>query len=679
MVDMLLQGSDYDHGLNMSDFFAYLSYPENGIADLMCLRMFGVPSPTDEDMRYAKGTGLIETAKSFIKGALTDKPSDLFSFGFDYFKALVTPARAGTTEHELDKNQIQSDVDHHGGVQMNLQALPEMAVSAEVPECDLVHRQLSGSSSARTDRTNLERGKSGTLEFVDQGAVEVQVEMAASGEGVCTVRLPCGSTIRDLKRSISDQLDKPMIELSLLLGPLLLTNDDARLADVFTDSLDGQTVVQLVLMTSELVLEDVKKTRKALSRDDPPIQEMIDAGIVPTYVRYLAETTLPELQFEAGWALTNITAGSTEQTRVVVDHGAVPAFMDQLASPHGYVQDQAVWALANIAGDSVGLRDEVLRAGALTRVLEIAKSVRADRERDRENVMWAVSNMVRGKPKPALHEVKPLLSCLSEFLRCEAVDDLSNVCWTASYLSDGSNDWVQAFIDTGCIPRVVELLGHESNSVKKPALRALGNVASGDDTQTQLLIEAGMLTAGHALLTHGDEAIRKDMCWTLSNITAGTVEQVGAVIESGLIPELLRILRDDGHQVQKEAFLAITNPLCGTIEHGSYPLHIRNLVDLGCLDAVLDVLSTEGQLRESVLVAALDGLLGVLQSATPRPEDTATADPAAITVSAHILRRNGRELMHELRNHPNEVVCLRSKSVLQALGILASSSGSENG
>jgi len=92
----------------------------------------------------------------------------------------------------------------------------------------------------------------------------------------------------------------------------------------------------------------------------PPISEVVEGGVIPDLVGILAEPAdggIPLLlQYEALWIVTNICSGSTEHCQAAVNGGCLPPLLAHLASPSKPMQDQAVWALGNIIGDTPALK-----------------------------------------------------------------------------------------------------------------------------------------------------------------------------------------------------------------------------------------------------------------------------------------------------------------------------------
>ncbi|CAK9441724.1 uncharacterized protein LODBEIA_P55920 [Lodderomyces beijingensis] len=397
------------------------------------------------------------------------------------------------------------------------------------------------------------------------------------------------------------------------------------------------------------------KFRQILSREhNPPIDLVIESGVIPTLVEFMKDDHPDMLQLEAAWALTNIASGSSQQTRDVVEANAVPLFVQLLYSQSLEVKEQAIWALGNVAGDSAENRDYVLSCGAMEPVLQLFNCTKMSLIR---TATWTLSNLCRGKsPQPDWNIVSQAIPTLSKLIYSVDSETLVDACWAVSYLSDGTSEAIQAVVDARIPHRLVELLGHESTLVQTPSLRAIGNIVTGSDYQTQIVINAGVLPALAPLLNSPKETIRKEACWTISNITAGTSEQIQAVIDANLIPQVIRLLGDGDYKTKKEACWAISNASSGGL---TKPDQIRYLVSQGCIKPLCDLLSVADS---KIIEVTLDSLENILKMGEMDKE----ARNTQVNENAlYIEEAGGMEKIFECQNNANEKIYQKAYNIIE--------------
>jgi importin subunit alpha-1 len=363
------------------------------------------------------------------------------------------------------------------------------------------------------------------------------------------------------------------------------------------------------------------------------------------------------------------------------------------ACPHESTRVQAVWALANLAGDLVRTRaialalgrvcvhsdvcvsmcvsvraqpkyrDVACLTGALPAVLTLWQQHQAAINTGTtplnldllKHAVFLVSNLCRGDPAPPFEWIKPALPFLSVMLQATDEDILSDACWALSYITDDhttDNSKIESVVSIpSVLTRLVDLLAAPLPLVKKPALRTLGNVVTGNDRQTQAVMNTNILAAIGPLLYSPQATIRREAYWVLSNMCAGTAEQIQAIINANLLPKAVDVLMDEGvFDVQKEALWTIANAASG-----GTPQQVQYLVEKQAVPAVCRFLHGGDTTTLSV---ALDALGNILHwySCTPGMN--------AHDITQKIEECQGLDALETLQYHESDTVYEKASTVL---------------
>jgi len=375
---------------------------------------------------------------------------------------------------------------------------------------------------------------------------------------------------------------------------------------------------------------------------DIPVAQVLDSGALPFLINLL-HCEDDRINFEAVWALTNIA--STSYTSAVAS--AVPSIVPLLVSVNENVREQAAWCLGNIAGDSTALRDDVLKADAMTYIVMNIKN--PANESLLGNMVWSVSNLCRGRPLPKWELVEEALLCLTRIILdlepLQFAPVLLDACWAVSYLSDGENERIQKVVETGIIPKLVEFLSDPS--LVTPALKVLANIVSGSDEQTQAVLDCKVLDKVPKLL-QSTKSIRKDTCWMLSNIAAGNVSQIHEVCKKAVIlSPLVTAIRSSEWEIRKEAIWAAYN-----IAAGGNDGHVVSIVFFGAIENLCENLCGSDT---EIIMAVLNTLDNILKVGKRQGK----------AYECLVEEAGGVDKIEELQQHRSDAIYVKARSILE--------------
>ena len=226
--------------------------------------------------------------------------------------------------------------------------------------------------------------------------------------------------------------------------------------------------------------------------------------------------------------------------------------------------------------------------------------------------------------------------------------------WALSYVT-GAPHIFESIKQKDVVMRLVELLHHSNINVQTPALRSVGNLLTGNETE--MFLSCGVLNRFTAMFEHPKKGIRKEVIWALSNITAGSRKQIQAVIDAEIFPKLLIMLSpvcNETVDIRKEIYYVCTNALAGGND-----AQVQYLIEHSVIQQLCGGLDVDS----NFLTVLLEGLESILKYG----ERTGTLKE----VTKIIEDCGGLARIEELKHHRKEAVCEITLRILESIGKLS--------
>ncbi|KAH3745844.1 importin subunit alpha-2 [Pelomyxa schiedti] len=338
---------------------------------------------------------------------------------------------------------------------------------------------------------------------------------------------------------------------------------------------------------------------------EPPIDKVTQPATMQRILSYLTGTDA-DLQLYATWCITNIAAiGSHEQTQSIML--AAPYLIAFLSCPNAALQEQASWALGNIAGDSITFRNTIRANGAILPLVSLLKSKVPSVV---HTAAFALSNLAKG-PVPKIGDffsagIAPLLvSCFSS----SDSSVLIEIAWLSTYMVASEETYANQLLEAGFFPVLVNTFVNAAlDELIIPCLRILGNYicqqTNGDDFTKALVSDPRMIDTFKRLITSTNtNTVLKECAWVISNVAGGLEEYSDTLIREGFLPPMVEVLATANFDARKEMSYAIAN-LCRE-------KHVELVVAAGAISPMCELLESSAHDNEvpDVIMFFLDQVM----------------------------------------------------------------------
>ncbi|KAJ6237576.1 importin subunit alpha-8 [Anaeramoeba flamelloides] len=404
----------------------------------------------------------------------------------------------------------------------------------------------------------------------------------------------------------------------------------------------------------DVCYQGTRAIRLLLSEEtDPPIDLILESGAPQYIAEFLLMDDYHNLQFESTWAISNLCSDSTSQTKQIVDLGVIPKFVDLISSPDIRISEQAMWGLANIAGDNTLFRDRVLEQKNIIQNISNVFSRKDITINVAKTASWALSNLVEGVPRPKLELVKDVVPIFKMLLNEDSLDLVIDACWAFSKICQLNKEIINIILASDIIPIFVDYLSAENISLKEPSIRIIGALLSGNHLQTEKVLEYQIIDPLKVLISDKSVSIRYKAIWAISNITAGSLEQIKKILTCGIIPLLVTLFKFDINPIKKEICWALSN-----VVYSEYEENLRLLIKEGVCELFGESLSLP---YVEVVQIALESIIKLLKFGKAEAERT---NSNYNEIAKKIIEINAAETIDNLQDDENKLIKSQAQHII---------------
>ncbi|KAG8912294.1 Importin alpha subunit (Karyopherin alpha subunit) (Serine-rich RNA polymerase I suppressor protein) [Tulasnella sp. 408] len=229
---------------------------------------------------------------------------------------------------------------------------------------------------------------------------------------------------------------------------------------------------------------------------------------------------------------------------MVIEAGAIPKLIRLSTSPYEDISEDAVAALANIAGGSPSLRDRVEDEAGIDVFVNLLNCTRTTPTGVQRRAVYGIYNYLAPWPSNSLSVLKE--TNLDEATSEESKESIATAIECLVRILDRGLK-PSDVIETGVIPRLVQLLVDPSSNrtLQSRALKCTSNFLGGDDDDANAVIHAGLLPAILPLIEAKDQDLSRVALHNASKISNGSLSQIHAFLDCGLLKPVVRVLLDD--------------------------------------------------------------------------------------------------------------------------------------